>query len=140
MNNKSYNSLVARFYDAFLHDNVEDIAFFSSYFQKKDKLILELATGTARLLLRLLRNGYTIEGLDNSTDMLEIARNKMNKENLQSNLYNESMTDFNLQKKFDYVFIGCGSFMIVDYVNGIKTLNCIKFSRQWRSVTLYPMG
>lgn len=127
MNNPSYSSLVAKFYDRFLEDNVDDINFIKSYTNKRNnKSILELAVGTGRQLIPLLINGYNVDGLDNSNEMLEIAKNKINSLKLKSTLFNENMADFKLPNKYDFIFIGCGSFMIVDYDNGKKTLNCIK--------------
>jgi len=126
MTNSSYSSLVARFYDKFLEENTEDIEFMKSYITTNSNSILELASGTGRLLIPLLESGYNVDGLDNSKEMLDIARNKITKLNRNSTLFNENMTDFKLANKYDFTFIGCGSFMVVDYENGLKTLNCIK--------------
>ena len=126
MQNPSYSSIVAKFYDAFLGDSYEDIDTLKALIKEETKSILELAVGTGRMLIPLLQAGYTIDGLDNSQDMLNIAKEKIDSLKLTSHLYNEDMTSFDIKKKYDLVFIGGGSFMVVDVIGGEKALHCIK--------------
>jgi len=126
MTNPSYSSLVAKFYDKFLEENTEDIEFIKSYIPSNTNSILELAAGTGRLLIPLLESGYNVDGLDNSKEMLDIAKNKINRISKKNNLYNENMAEFKLTNSYDFIYIGCGSFMLADYQNGRKTLKCIK--------------
>ena len=126
MQNSSYSSIVAKFYDSFLQDYDEDVDIIKGQIQSKAKTIIELAAGTGRIMIPLLKEGYTVDGLDNSQEMLELTRKKIDSLNLKSDLFNEDMTSFNLGKKYDFAFIGCGSFMVVDALGGEKTLRCIK--------------
>ena len=126
MRNSSYSSMVAKFYDDFLKDYSEDVDIIKTLIRDETKTILELAVGTGRMLIPLLQAGYVSDGLDNSQDMLNIAKAKIDSLKLKSHLYNEDMTCFDIKKKYDLAFIGCGSFMVVDAAGGEKTLHCIK--------------
>jgi SAM-dependent methyltransferase len=53
---------------------------------------LELGCGSGRLLLPLLRDGYFMEGLDNSADMLKLCRAQTG--DLEPILHHGSMVDF----------------------------------------------
>ena len=126
MKNTSYSNLVAKFYDLFLEDNIDDIDFLKKYYKDKGGSILELASGTGRILLPLLKSGINIDGLDNSEDMLSIVSKKLEMNSLQCNLYNQDMVNINIDSTYDNVLIACGSFMVLNYENALKCLASIK--------------
>jgi len=126
MKNTSYSSLVAKFYDSFLEDNIDDIEYLKQYYKDKGGSILELACGTGRILIPLLKSGIKIDGLDNSEDMLVVASKKLKMNSLQCNLYNQDMVNINIDSTYDNVLIACGSFMILNNENALKCLSSIK--------------
>ncbi len=64
---------------------------------------LELGCGSGRLLLPLRANGYLIEGLDNSPDMLQLCRNQPSGEDVI--LHHASMEDFDTGAKYGAITI-----------------------------------
>lgn len=66
------------------------------YFPKK---VLDLACGTGNLSLLLTENGYDVVGLDASSHMLEIAREKVH----GAEFVQAAMQDFALDTRFDAV-------------------------------------
>lgn len=71
---------------------------------KKEQDIMDLGCGTGEMLLRLKRNLYDrILGLDISPDMLLIAKQKIDKEELEIPLVNQDMRDFSLPVAFDLI-------------------------------------
>jgi SAM-dependent methyltransferase len=124
MNNPSYSTLVAKYYDLFLQDNIEDIEFFKKYILGNYKKVLELGCGTGRLLIPLLKSGVSIDGLDNSSEMISILENKLTDQ--KTKIYNQSMDSFMCDDLYDLIFIGCGSFMLLDYEKGLRCLDSIK--------------
>ncbi|MBL8967105.1 MAG: class I SAM-dependent methyltransferase [Spirochaetaceae bacterium] len=114
MANPGYDSLVARFYDAFLEGRSDDAAWFVDYFKDKEGPLLELAAGTGRILVPLLRGGVDAEGLDNSAEMLAVAAAKLRAAGLSCALHEMDMTDCRLDRKYAQVLVACGSFMLLD--------------------------
>ena len=126
MNNTRYSSLVAKFYDSFFEDNVEDIEYLKKYYDNKSGTVLELATGTGRMLIPLLKIGIGIDGSDNSEEMLKIVSEKLKLNDLKCNLFNLDMTNIKISKKYDNVLIASGSFMNLNYNDAKKCLYSIK--------------
>ncbi|MCD8336258.1 MAG: class I SAM-dependent methyltransferase, partial [Lachnospiraceae bacterium] len=77
----SYESF-ARVYDLFMSDTPYDewceyLHSLLLHYGVADGLVLELGCGTGQVTERLAAFGYDMIGVDNSIDMLEIAREKM---------------------------------------------------------------
>ena len=96
-------------YDAMNDSLVADTHFYLDEFKNENGEILELACGTGRITCALAKSGKSITGLDLSETMLAEARAKSTKLNLNVNWHTGNMTDFNLNKKFDVVFVGYNS-------------------------------
>lgn len=82
---------------------------------KKDSHILDLACGTGTLVTMLKLKGYQAEGLDLSSQTIEIAREKAKINHLFIPFYEADMKNFFLPKKYDV--ITC----FFDSVNFLKT-------------------
>ena len=62
--------LVARWWDEFNAAGPEELACFRAFVERDGQPALDLACGTGRLLLPLLREGFDVDGCDISPDML----------------------------------------------------------------------
>lgn len=75
--------------------------------------ILDLGCGTGRLALLFARSGFEVTGIDQSSGMLHLFRQKLNQEDAsvrqRVRLINESMIEFNAQRKFAIV-VCCDAF------------------------------
>ena len=94
----------AEWYDVILgKDEYEKNAkFVSQQLQKfKVKTVLELACGSGLYLFPLKKNGFDVEGLDISKEMLTVAK----KRSKDVKLYQQDMTNFNTKKKYDAILI-----------------------------------
>ncbi len=107
-----YDSLLdqQRFYDGYYRFIVKILG----KLKFSPKSILDLACGTGKLAEIFLRNGYRIEGLDLSKEMLRIARKRGLK------VHAGNMTRFNLRKKFDLVLC------TFDALNYLRSLSDVK--------------
>jgi SAM-dependent methyltransferase len=101
----------AGYYD---YDNREiikdDLDFYVEYANLTKGTILELASGTGRVSLYLAeKTGRKLECIELSEHMLKKFREKLRyfHKNLQDNIHirNESMDDFSLCQKFEYIII-----------------------------------
>jgi SAM-dependent methyltransferase len=109
-----YSGVVAAAYDRFFGpEPLPDEAFFAARIAANGGAALELACGTGRLLLPLLRAGLVVEGLDTSADMLAILRRKAEALHLQPVLHQRPMQEFELPARFGTVFCAINSFQIL---------------------------
>jgi SAM-dependent methyltransferase len=105
---QNYEKL-ARYYDIIHSDLTADIDFTLSLAARQKLRIMELGCGTGRLLLPLARAGHTVLGVDRSSPMLELAREKIRRErdDVRSliTLVETDMTLLNLGRLFDMVIL-----------------------------------
>ncbi len=109
-----YSGLIAAAYDRYFGaEPFWDQAFYQSRLRTNSGRALEVACGTGRLLLPLLRDGLEVEGLDTSRDMLDRLRAKARAMNLAPVLHEAPMQDFDLPGRYRTVFVPAGSFGIL---------------------------
>jgi ubiquinone/menaquinone biosynthesis C-methylase UbiE len=108
----------ARFYDAIYSfkdyeteaEKIHEVI--QQYANRNCETLLDVATGTGAHL-PFLRKYYTVEGLDLSSGMLEVARQRL----LDVTFHEASMVDFNLGKQFDVItclFSAIGYVLTID--------------------------
>ena len=73
--------------------------------------ILELASGTGRISIPLLREGLNVTGLELSQSFCEFATQKALPYQNRANFIQGDFSNFDLNKKFDTVFVGYNSFL-----------------------------
>jgi len=74
---------------------------------------LDVGCGTGRLLLRYLRAGFDVDGIDTSADMLAICRRKAEPLGVMPNLYQQAMQQLELPRRYATIYIPCGTFCLV---------------------------
>jgi len=72
---------------------------------------LDVACGTGRVLIPLLRAGLDVEGSDLSPDMLALCRERAGRAGLAPNLYAQASHELNLPRRYRTIYM-CGSFGI----------------------------
>ncbi len=123
-NDANYYDIAAQTYDVWFPDEAyEDIEFYRQMMSKVPGPALEVGCGTGRLLLPYLREGFEIDGLDSSDDMLEICRRKAVQQGLNPVLHHQYMQKLDLNRKYATIFVPFGSFMLVtDRADAFETL------------------
>jgi SAM-dependent methyltransferase len=100
----------ARLYD-WEHDHyLVDVDIHVSFARRFGGPVLELACGTGRLLVPLLRAGFEVTGVDSSAAMLERARTRLVDEHLEATLVQQRVESLHLDGRFRTVIIGLDSF------------------------------
>lgn len=79
------------------------------YYKKKPNLILDLGCGTGNITERLANKGYDMVGVDNSFEMLSIAREKASKDNKEILYLLQDMREFELYGTVDCIVSICDS-------------------------------
>ncbi|MEF3310468.1 class I SAM-dependent methyltransferase [Paenibacillus sp. GYB004] len=110
----SYEGIVADTYDIwFSGDRFFDTDFYKKLLDEVPGIALEIGCGTGRLLLSYLKDGYQVEGIDCSMQMLNTCKQKASEKGLSPVLYHQLMQDMILPKKYITIFIPLASFMCV---------------------------
>lgn len=118
-------------YDPSIYDGLNtflnDLEFYKKWMPKnRNAQILELCCGSGRLTIHLAKE-YSISGVDNSTSMLEQAKQKATKEGLQIDFIEADIRTLDLPTKYDVIFIPFNSIHHL-YQNQdlFDTLNVVK--------------
>ena len=105
-----------------------EVDWYRSFLRKTGGPVLELACGTGRLLVSLARQGYEVVGIDLSTTMLHLARERIGRlpGEVQKRiaLHNVNMSDFQLGRTFGLIFIADNSFRVLKTRE--QQLSCLK--------------
>jgi len=123
---KNLYQLSAKYYD-FLVDKKDlekEVNFITKFLNKfKTKSLLDVGCGTGLYLTRFKKQGFNVEGLDLSTNMLKEARKK----NKIIKLHKKNLLDFKINKKYDAIICLSSTLILLPNFNLIKkTLKNIK--------------
>lgn len=109
----------ASHYDWMHQNHQSDFTFLEKLLKKVKGPILELACGTGRVTLYLARKGFEVWGLDISPEMLAMAEEKRDEMD-NARFFLGDCTKFNLDQKFEFIFIPFNSLAHVYDSNQIK--------------------
>lgn len=105
-----------------------EVAWYVKFARETRGPVLELACGTARLLVEIARAGFAIDGIDLSPGMLEIAERRIAQ--LPSEIrslirtHRMDMSDFHLNRMFGLIFIADNS--LRELKTSEQQLSCLK--------------
>lgn len=106
------DAALAPLYDAFPFD--ADIPFYLALAEEQGGRVLEVASGSGRVLVPLACAGYEVTGLDASPHMLELARGKLERAGAdakeRARLVQADMRSFDLDGEFDLAIVAVKSF------------------------------
>ena len=99
------------FYDSYVGKFNEDFDFYKTFCNKSDSII-EIGCGTGRILDYFLNQDYKIIGVDVSEEMLNKAKNKLDKWIIKGHLelYNYDFTNGGFKDSFDKALIAFYTF------------------------------
>jgi SAM-dependent methyltransferase len=116
-----YRGIVAEWYDDFLAGEGEDIRLYMSLLLEEGGPVLELACGTGRLTLPLLRAGLEVDGVDISEEMLALCRAKLDAAGLRARLIRQPIEHLDLGREYRCVFVSGGSFQLITAPEDIRS-------------------
>src|SRR5688572_27785426 len=97
--------LLARWWAEFNVAGEEELGYLRGCFERFGQPALDLACGTGRLLLPLLREGHDVDGCDLSPDMLANCRQQAAAEGLAPQLFNQAMHALDLPRRYRTIYI-----------------------------------
>ena len=117
----------ARVYDIVYGSFQDDVSFYLKEAQKSRGKVLELACGTGRIYLELLKKGVDAYGIDIAGKMLESLREKAGSMGLKPAVKKADMRTFRFSHKFSLIIIPFRSFLHnLTQDDQIKTLRNIR--------------
>ncbi|SFR98380.1 Methyltransferase domain-containing protein [Halomicrobium zhouii] len=100
-----YRGDAARLYDRQVSvSDRDDAGFYRERAKSVDGPALELACGTGRVYLELLRAGVDVDGIDLSSDVLDVLREKVDDEGLEPSVWQADMTEFTVDREYDLIY------------------------------------
>jgi SAM-dependent methyltransferase len=103
-----HHGVVARWWAEFNLEGPE-IAYFRRFIEEDGQPALDVACGTGRLLIPWLKAGLDVDGCDISPDMLELCRERAQREGVSPNLFAQAMHELDLPRKYRTIVV-CGGF------------------------------
>ena len=100
--------LVAQLWAEFSGDTPE-LPYYQKQIDRFGQPVLDLACGTGRLLLPILRSGIDVDGCDISTDMLYHCREQAVRIGFHPQLFEMPMHELDLPRSYKTIYM-CGSF------------------------------
>lgn len=125
-----YSGFFAEFYDI-LHAGLTDVDSYIEFGRRFGPDILELGSGTGRILIPMAKAGFNVTGIDLSDDMIArcLAKLALEDETLRSRvtIVKQDITQFCLARKYDLIIAPCN--MISHFVEPARLLQalcCVK--------------
>ena len=123
--------LIAEVYNAIpSHQDRPDVAFYSRLAAESDGPVLELASGTGRILIPIARSGKPVSGLEASEHMLARCRQALEREPREVRdeveLIRGRMQSFQLKDRFGLVICPFNSFLhLLSVEEQLSCLDCV---------------
>lgn len=113
--NYEYRDLLAKAWDLFRGDTSDwpDRFFFRELIVEHGQPALDVGCGTGRLLLDYMGDGIDIDGVDNSPEMLALCEEKAKRLGLKPTLFQQSMEDLDLLRKYKVIQVPSSSFQLL---------------------------
>jgi SAM-dependent methyltransferase len=101
----------AKVYDMIYGNYRDDIEFYRDEAKKAGGNVLEVACGTGRIYLELLKDGLSAVGIDISEEMIATLVKKAHEMNLVPEVHVADMRDFKLDHRFSLIIVPFRSFL-----------------------------
>ena len=110
-----YRGMMAAAWDLLRGDvsGWSDRAFYRDTIAKYGEPALDVGCGTGRLVLDYVASGIDCDGVDNSPEMLELARAKAQTLGVTPNLYEQQMQSLHLPRRYRTIFVPSSSFLLL---------------------------
>lgn len=121
-----YYGLMAETWDLIRGDTSgwQDRAFFLEAVARFGQPVLDVGCGTGRLVLDFVAQGIDCDGVDNSPDMLAVARRKAGQPGVAARLHQQSVVEMVLPRQYQTVLVPSSSFqLLVDAGDARRAMN-----------------
>lgn len=99
-----------------------DIDYYINALEGVSGRILEAGVGTGRMLIPLIKEGFLVDGIDSSPDMLAQCRANLKAHELEARLYEGDLRQLSLQAQYEAIIIPAGSLRLLPREGACKAL------------------
>jgi len=127
----AHGRLVAEAFDvkAPIGHSYGDVEYYTRHLAGTTGRILEVGSGTGRILIRLLQAGLDVEGLEHSPDMIAVCRANCQERGLDPVLHEGDMTIFVSERAYETIIAPAG---VINSLDGredtMRALDCFRRS------------
>lgn len=107
-------SKIGQFWSLFI--DKKEYAFFKSVVEAscgKEKKALEIFCGSGRILCPLVKEGFKVDGIEQSIDLVNKLNKRLLEQKLRANIYQMNASDISIKYKYGCMFIAAGSFQLI---------------------------
>ncbi|WP_440897883.1 class I SAM-dependent methyltransferase [Amphibacillus sp. Q70] len=90
-----------------------DIEYYGAKLKERKGSVLEAGVGTGRMLIPFLKEGIEMDGVDLSSDMLNQCKINMEHHQVNTNLFQQDLTQLALERKYKTIIMPTGSFCLL---------------------------
>jgi SAM-dependent methyltransferase len=109
-----YSGLDAEFYDELLDGEIDDLPLWRDLLTENPGHSLEVGCGTGRVLLPLLQEGFRIDGIDSSANMIQLLIEKALRLGLEVSAEVQAMEALELDTAYSLIYIPGFSLQMVE--------------------------
>ncbi|WP_411954564.1 class I SAM-dependent methyltransferase [Alkalibacillus sp. S2W] len=106
-----YNSMATEVYDLIhpIGDPYGDLEFYRERLKGVQGKVLMPSVGTGRLMIPLIESGLNVEGMDVSTDWLDLCKDHLEARHLPTRLFQGEMQTLSIDATYDAIILPSGS-------------------------------
>ena len=105
------------------HLDEEEFSFYRELLKECGGKALELACGSGRLLIPFLKEGFDIEGVEPSKEMVDILKHKLKGSDIKPTIHQQKLEDLKLKgKKYNLIYISLGSLQMMSDPDEVSIL------------------
>lgn len=110
-----YYGLMVQYWDLLRGDTSRwaDRFMFLDFIQKYGQPVLDVGCSSGRLLIDFLSQGIDVDGVDISPEMIALCETNAAKKRLTPKLYNQSMTELHLPRKYKTILVPSSSIQLL---------------------------
>lgn len=124
-NNNEFQGFFAEFFDR-LHEECEDAEIYTALLKSYGNKILELGSGTGRIVIPLAKAGYQVTGIEYEPDMIAVMEQKNYPRN-RLKVIRADARCFSLDEQFDVILLSCNFLNhFPDAEEVVSILSCCK--------------
>ncbi|OGN88862.1 MAG: hypothetical protein A2158_01210 [Chloroflexi bacterium RBG_13_46_14] len=126
-NKERFEGYDPEYYDLTFGHHFGDIPFYKNITKDIKGKVLEIACGSGRIYLELLKAGVDIYGIDLSEKMLDKLKKKAEERHQEAKVSQADMRNFNLDETFEMIIIPARSFLHnITIDDQLSTLKCCR--------------
>ncbi|GAA0451153.1 class I SAM-dependent methyltransferase [Alkalibacillus silvisoli] len=111
-----YNNLSTEVYDLDkpVGHSFGDVEYYLDRLKDVEGKVLEPAVGTGRVMIPLIEAGFKVEGMDLSSDMLDLCKDHCEARGIPTRLFKGSMHTLSIEEQYEAIILPAGSFLLME--------------------------